>query len=51
MSWDECPACMGRRVLNLPSILVAGAVYLLSLVFGREGGLVWLAWSGRHLEA
>jgi zinc/manganese transport system permease protein len=32
-------------------ILVAGAAYLLSLAFGREGGLVWLAWPGRHLEA
>ena len=32
-------------------ILVAGAAYLLSLAIGREGGLVWLAWPGRHLEA
>jgi zinc/manganese transport system permease protein len=32
-------------------ILVAGAIYLFSLFFGREGGLVWLAWTGRHLEA
>jgi zinc/manganese transport system permease protein len=32
-------------------ILVAGGAYLLSLAFGREGGLVWLAWPGRHLEA
>lgn len=32
-------------------ILVAGAVYLLSLTFGREGGLAWLAFPGRHLEA
>ena len=32
-------------------ILVAGAVYLVSLALGREGGLVWLAWPGRHLEA
>jgi zinc/manganese transport system permease protein len=32
-------------------ILVAGAVYLLSLLIGREGGLVWLASAGRHLEA
>jgi zinc/manganese transport system permease protein len=32
-------------------ILVAGAAYLLSLALGREGGLVWLAWPGRHLEA
>jgi zinc/manganese transport system permease protein len=32
-------------------ILTAGAVYAASLVFGREGGLLWLAWPGRHLEA
>jgi zinc/manganese transport system permease protein len=32
-------------------ILVAGAVYLLSLIFGREGGLLKLALPGRHLEA
>ncbi len=32
-------------------ILVAGAIYLISLALGREGGLVWLAWPGRHLEA
>jgi zinc/manganese transport system permease protein len=32
-------------------ILVAGAIYLVSLAVGREGGLLWLAWPGRHLEA
>ena len=32
-------------------ILTAGAVYAASLVLGREGGLLWLAWPGRHLEA
>src|SRR5687768_17081337 len=32
-------------------ILVAGGVYLVSLVVGREGGVLWLAWPGRHLEA
>jgi zinc/manganese transport system permease protein len=32
-------------------ILTAGGVYLLSLVLGPRGGLLWLAWPGRHLEA
>ena len=32
-------------------ILVAGLAYLASLLFGKEGGLLWLAFSGRHLEA
>jgi zinc/manganese transport system permease protein len=32
-------------------ILVAGAVYGVSVVFGRVGGLVWQAFPGRHLEA
>jgi zinc/manganese transport system permease protein len=32
-------------------ILSAGAVYLFSLAFGTQGGLVWLARPGRHLEA
>jgi zinc/manganese transport system permease protein len=32
-------------------ILSAGAVYVISLALGREGGLLWLAWPGRHLEA
>jgi zinc/manganese transport system permease protein len=32
-------------------ILAAGAVYLLSLLFGPEGGLLWLVRPGRHLEA
>jgi zinc/manganese transport system permease protein len=32
-------------------VLLAGAVYLASLGLGREGGVVWLAWPGRHLEA
>jgi zinc/manganese transport system permease protein len=32
-------------------VLVAGAAYLASLLVGREGGLLWLAWPGRHLEA
>jgi zinc/manganese transport system permease protein len=32
-------------------ILAAGAAYILSLLFGSEGGLAGLAWRGRHLEA
>ena len=32
-------------------ILMAGGIYLASLILGREGGLLWLAWPGRHLEA
>lgn len=32
-------------------ILMAGAAYLLSLAFGREGGLLWLALPRRHLQA
>ncbi|MEX2034083.1 MAG: metal ABC transporter permease, partial [Xanthobacteraceae bacterium] len=40
---------------NLPSgpaiILVAGGLYLLSVVFGPAGGLIWLALPRRHLEA
>jgi len=40
---------------NLPSgpaiILVAGALYLLSVLLGPVGGLVWLAVPRRHLEA
>ncbi len=32
-------------------ILVAGAVYAVSLLLGREGGLLRLAFPGRHLEA
>jgi zinc/manganese transport system permease protein len=32
-------------------VLAAGAVYAVSLTFGRAGGLLWLAWPGRHLEA
>ncbi|HEV2604199.1 MAG TPA: metal ABC transporter permease [Microvirga sp.] len=32
-------------------VLTAGGAYLLSLVFGPEGGLLRLAWPGRHLEA
>ena len=35
----------------LRKILVAGAAYAVSLVFGREGGLLRLAFPGRHLEA
>lgn len=35
-----------------PAIIsVAGGAYLISLTFGREGGLVWLAFPGNHLEA
>jgi zinc/manganese transport system permease protein len=41
--------------LELPAgpaiILTAGTVYVLSLVFGREGGLIWLLFPGKHLEA
>lgn len=40
---------------ELPSgpsiILVAGGAYLVSLLVGRTGGLLWLAWPRRHLEA
>jgi zinc/manganese transport system permease protein len=40
---------------GLPSgpaiILVAGALYALSVVAGPVGGLVWLALPRRHLEA
>ncbi len=32
-------------------ILSAGAIYVASLVLGREGGLLWLVWPGKHLEA
>jgi zinc/manganese transport system permease protein len=32
-------------------ILVAGALYLVSIAFGRAGGLVWLLFSRRHLAA
>jgi zinc/manganese transport system permease protein len=32
-------------------ILVAGALYLASLLFGRVGGLVRQVFPGRHLEA
>jgi zinc/manganese transport system permease protein len=41
--------------LELPAgpaiILTAGMVYVTSLVFGREGGLFWLLFPGKHLEA
>ncbi|WP_230531431.1 metal ABC transporter permease [Microvirga roseola] len=41
--------------LELPAgpaiILAAGVAYVISLMLGREGGLLWLAWPGRHLEA
>jgi len=40
---------------NLPSgptiILAAGILYALSLLFGPVGGLLWLVWPRRHLEA
>ncbi|MBF9234731.1 zinc ABC transporter permease AztB [Microvirga alba] len=32
-------------------ILAAGGIYAASLLLGREGGLLWLAWPGKHLEA
>ena len=32
-------------------ILVAGGAYLASMALGREGGLLWLARPGKHLEA
>ncbi len=32
-------------------ILIAGVLYAVSVLFGRVGGLVWLAFPGRHLEA
>lgn len=32
-------------------ILVAGGFYLMSVIFGRVGGLAWRALPGRHLEA
>ena len=41
--------------VDLPSgpaiILVAGLIYLLSVALGPYGGLLWLVWPGRHLEA
>jgi zinc/manganese transport system permease protein len=41
--------------VSIPSgpaiILVAGAICALSVFFGRVGGLVWLAFPRRHLEA
>jgi zinc/manganese transport system permease protein len=40
---------------DLPSgpaiILVGGLIYLLSVALGPFGGLVWLVWPRRHLEA
>jgi zinc/manganese transport system permease protein len=40
---------------NLPSgpaiVLVAGALYVLSVLLGPAGGLLWLALTRRHLEA
>jgi zinc/manganese transport system permease protein len=32
-------------------ILVAGGAYILSMILGRESGLLWQAFPGRHLEA
>ncbi len=32
-------------------ILVAGVLYVVSVLFGRVGGLVWQALPRRHLEA
>lgn len=41
--------------LELPAgpaiILTAGAAYIVSVVLGPQGGLLWLARPGRHLEA
>jgi zinc/manganese transport system permease protein len=41
--------------LNIPSgpavTLVAGVLYIGSVLFGRIGGMVWQAFPGRHLEA
>jgi zinc/manganese transport system permease protein len=41
--------------LELPAgpaiILTAGLAYAGSLLFGREGGLLWLAWPRKHLAA
>jgi zinc/manganese transport system permease protein len=31
--------------------LVAGALYVVSILFGRVGGVIWQAFPGRHLEA
>jgi len=31
--------------------MIAGALYVVSLLFGRVGGLVRQAFPGRHLEA
>jgi zinc/manganese transport system permease protein len=40
---------------GLPSgpaiILAAGAIYAVSLLFGRVSGLIWRFWPARHLEA
>jgi len=32
-------------------VLAAGAIYVVSLLFGRVGGMLWRAFPGRHLEA
>ena len=49
------PACCCPSTPASPSgpaiILVAGALYVVSLLFGRVGGLVRQAFPGRHLEA
>ena len=49
------PACWCRSTPALPSgpaiILVAGALYAVSVLFGPVGGLIWQALPERHLEA
>jgi zinc/manganese transport system permease protein len=40
------------RVPSGPAIiLIAGLIYVASVIFGRVGGLLWQAFPGRHLEA
>lgn len=50
--------CVGLLIsfhMSVPSgpavTLVAGLLYIGSILFGRIGGLVWRAFPGRHLEA
>ena len=45
-------ALLSRRPPSGPAIiLVAGLIYLLSVALGPFGGLFWLVWPRRHLEA
>jgi zinc/manganese transport system permease protein len=53
-----CSGCAGLLFAfhaGIPSgpavTLVAGALYVVSILFGRVGGVIWQAFPGRHLEA